>query len=360
MHRKPPASCLACEAAELRSEGSAAGAEGQKLILGMVAAGRLTAEEGVRLLEALAGRIPPAPGKARGITLPHGRRVDDAFAAGDWQKGGITGGTCRAGVFQGEEPWQVKVDVPNGRLQLIGTAGPGWQATITTRGRAWGWGIARGEAGSEDVGARREEQWVRVDSGDRYLHICCPRRVFGGGWVTDVGLRLPPGIYDVRGVTTNGNIEVRDLRCREIRLRTANGRIGVEEVRAEEVELRTANGAITAEIAARRLLATTVNGTVCVRSLAVELDSYRLSSSQGSIRVNCGDKEAGYRVNASSSWGKVEIDLPGLKEVSHRCGPAHRAVCAATPGFDTRVRQLLIDAHTGSGGIVITGEGADE
>lgn len=318
--------------AEVHNEGAPAGEDEQQLILRMVVEGKITPEEGVRLLETLAGQVEPRRGSQSegGGFMGAGARFRDSLT--------------RRGVFQGDGPWEVEVDAPNGRLRLMGSTGPGWETTIVTKVRA------RDEQAAREKGS----DLVKVDAGDRHLRISSPR-VFGSGWATDVLLRLPPGLYDVQGITANGNIEVRDLRCREIRLRTSNGRIGVEEVRAEEVEMETANGAITAGIAARQLLATTSNGSIRVRPLAVERDTYQLSTSNGSIVVTCEDQEAGYRIDAASSWGKIKIDLPDLKQVTHQRASGHSVVRVASPGFASRQRQLDIRARTSAGSVIVAG-----
>lgn len=397
------------------------GEEERRLILQMVAEGKITPEEGVRLLDALegaAGRAGRAPGsesderaagraavsesgEARGADIESGERLaggraeqgERAGGAGPapgekmagmgaefgdrmarmgseigekmagmgspiadmgshvadgvmklleifpWAGAEFTDHLSREGEFLGDGPWEVSVELANGRLMVERWDGPGWRLELDIRVR-----------GRE---ARKATDLVTVEADEKSLRVRSAR-FFGWNYSASGVLRLPPGEYHLRGVTSNGRIGARGLRCRVLELETSNGRIEVEDIEGDRVELNTSNGAIVARISARNLEAATSNGTIRVEARAVRQDRYELRTSNGSIKLICPDPEPGYRVDATTSLGPIVVDLPGMPRQSAR-GPAARAqLQVATPGFEGRERRLDARLRTSCGPIVVS------
>ncbi|MDI6894327.1 MAG: DUF4097 family beta strand repeat-containing protein [Bacillota bacterium] len=401
------------------------GEEERRLILQMVAEGRVTPEEAVRLLEALegaagqgerpvtvgkAGDRPPSPARAepqdtgegerqgRGARRAPGSESGERVAGGAAEPGanaagvgpelgegmarmgaelgdrmarmgsemgekmadmgsGIAEGVMklleifpwagaefrdhlsREGEFLGDEPRQVSVELANGRLIVEGWDGPGWRLEVDTQ--------ARGRQ------AHKAADLVTVEADEKSLKVRSAR-FFGGNYSVSGVLRLPPGEYHLRGATSNGRISARGLCCRVLDLETSNGRIEVEDIEGDRVELDTSNGAIVAWLSARRLQATTSNGSIRVEARAIRQDTYELRTSNGSIRLICPDPEAGYRVDASTSLGGIVVDLPGMPRQSAKGAAARAQLQVATPGFEGKECRLDARLRTSCGSITVS------
>jgi hypothetical protein len=369
------------------------GEEERRLILQMVAEGRVTPEEGVRLLEALEGGAPEAQRKEAGRT-PGGEAADGAGRPGGkgadgagpeigekmaglgaelgdrmarmgseigekmadmgsgiaegvmklleifpWAGAEFTDHLERAGEFRGEEPREVSVELANGRLIVEGWDGPGWRLQVDTR--------ARGRQ------AHKATDLVTVEADEKSLRVRSAR-FFGGNYSTSGVLQLPPGEYNLRGVTSNGRIGARGLRCRVLDLETSNGRIEVEDIEGDRVELDTSNGTIAARLSARRLEAATSNGSIRVEARAVREDTYQLKTSNGSIKLICPDPDAGYRIEASTSFGGIVVDLPGMPRQVARGATARAHLQVATPGFEAKERRLEAKLWSSCGSITVS------
>lgn len=370
------------------------GEEERRLILQMVAEGKITPEEGVRLLEALEGGTVEGqrretgraagseaadsaaagvgrPGAKVAVTVESGAGPETGAEFGEgmarmgleigqkmahvgsgiagevmklleifpWAGAEFTDHLVREGEFRGEGPREVSVELANGRLIVEGWDGPGWRLQVDTR--------ARGRQ------AHRATDLVTVEADENSLRVRSAR-FFGGNYSASGLLKLPPGEYHLRGVTSNGRIEARSLRCRVLDLETSNGRIEVEDVEGDRVELDTSNGAIVARLSARRLEATTSNGSIKVEARAVREDTYELKTSNGSIKLICPDPAAGYRIDATTSLGGIEVELPGLPRQVAR-GPGARAqLHVVTPGFEAKECRLEARLRTSCGSVTVS------
>lgn len=334
--------------------------EERRLVLEMIAAGRITPEEGLRLLEALGG----GDGESGGVTRPGAvsserkARAAVGIAAGvfrrldifPWVGAELTDGLTRTGEFGGEGPREVEIELVNGRLEVKGWEQAAWQLRVETRSRG-------------------REIWkaadlVAVEAGERSLKVRSAR-VFGGGHSVSAVLNLPPGQYVVRARASNGRLAARSLRCRVLDFDVSNGRIEVADVEGDEVKLGASHGTVLADVSARQMTATTSTGSIAVVPGEIRRDSYVLRTSRGSLRVDCPDPEAGYRIDATASQGTIEVQLPGLPRQVARGVPGGAALKVATPGWDGRERYLDVRLVASEGSITVSyqaprgGEGND-
>jgi len=362
------------------------GDEERRLVLQMVAEGKITAEEGARLLEALAGGGKGGERREAGAGERVGERMEDlgkrigermedvgerigehmedmgeriggkmaGMGAGiadgvmkllemfPWVGVEFSDSLTREGQFRGEGPWEVDVEFANGRLEVEGWDGPGWRLEVETRAR-----------GRE---TRNATDLVTVEAGDRSLKVRSAR-MFGGGYSVSGVVKLPPGEYVLRGTTSNGRMRARAIRCQVLDFDTSNGRIELDGVEGDRVELETSNGAIVARLSARKLVAVTSNGSIRVEPQDIEQDSYELRTSNGSIRLICPDREAGYRVDATTSLGGITVELPGLARQWAKGAAARATVKVATPGFEEKERRLDARLRTSNGSITVSTQG---
>lgn len=343
--------------------------EERMTILKMIQEGKVTPQEGVELLKALgqpprgpgqeAGPGPEAPprqewGRDRG---PRPRSiledVIDGFGGFNFPFG-FFGETYKfeeqhEGRFEPAEgrPVTIQLTTSNGRLVLKGWDRPDYRLRIIKSLRGPG----------EEEARRRAQDMARVTATPTGLVL----EAHTGGWSNSgvaAELSLPTGhLYRLELRSSNGRIEMDGLRTEDIEAQTSNGRIVCERSTGGRVRLRTSNGRIVANCSARDLDADTSNGSITVVPFGPSGDEsrFQLRTSNGSIRVRPDEQaDCGYDIDASTSMGHVELELPDLEYSVHERNMGHRRSKARSAGFDGKTRRIYISARTSNGSVVVS------
>ena len=120
-------------------------------------------------------------------------------------------------------------------------------------------------------------------------------------------MRVPRGVA-VTVVTSNGRVTASGFST-ALSLRTDNGRAEVKDS-SGPLDLQTDNGAISATgISAKKVGAQSSNGSVSLRFKAVP-DQVSALTSNGRVSLGLPGTHTSYAVDAKSSNGKVDIDVP--------------------------------------------------
>jgi len=345
--------------------------EERMTILKMIQDGKITPQEGVELLKALA---QPATGPSRDVAGgpkegPPGDEgetrdahrprsiledVIEGFSFVNFPFG-FFGDTHKfeeehEGRFEPEpgRPITIRLRTANGRLVLKGWERPDYHLRIIKSLRGPG----------EEEARRRAQDMAQFTATPAGLVL---ESRFSGGW-NNAGvaaeLSLPADLlYRLALHSSNGRIEVDGLKVEDLEAQTSNGRIVCERTTGGRVRLRTSNGRILANCSARELDVDTSNGSVTVVPFGDQQgDSwYRLRTSNGGIRVRPYDQpDCGYDIDAATSMGHVELELPDLEYSVRERTMGHRRSRARTAGFDGKTRRVRIEARTSNGSIVVS------
>lgn len=343
----------------------------RQMILKMLEAGKITAAEAAELLKALAG------GERRG----HGIHVHDAPRHGvrgpDWHEfhGPRHVGRAMRGFFrdiadtvraevEGLPHWwpgnyhefedevrgdfgagtaeaRVSVYTANGSVVVRDWEEPGWKVRLTKRVRA----------GDRAAAEARAKSMGRVTGGNGALEVEGER-----GWTglasMAVEVFLPRGRqYQARVRTANGGVSVGALDFSVMEARTANGRIKLDGATGDILDLETCNGGVEARCGARRLDATTRNGSLGLEVMPGRPGDYRLRSLNGAIvaRLPAGPDVA-YDVEGETMLGHVDVNLPDVETARDERGVVRRHVRAHSRGGDA-ANKFVVRAHTNSGSV---------
>lgn len=355
--------------------------EERMAILKMIQEGKISAQEGVELLKALGAR-PGAGGAKETGPFEEGRsRSEDSWDRGRWEGPrfrppvpprprsiledvldgvslgfpfGMFGDTYRfeedhEGRFEvgPDTPVSIRLHTSNGRLIVRAWERPDYRVHIVKSLRGTGEAEARQRA-------ERMAQFSATPGG-----LTVESRT--SGW-SNAGVAaevyLPANLlYGIELHTSNGRIEADGLKVDRLTAHTSNGRIVCERTSGRAIIVHTSNGRIIAGCSARQVEAETSNGSITVLPQGDVLgDSrYRLHTSNGSIKVRADDRTgAGYDIDASTSIGQVELELPDLDYAIRERAIGHRRSKARTRGFEGKERRIYVDARTSNGSVLVS------
>ncbi|NLM64800.1 MAG: DUF4097 family beta strand repeat protein [Firmicutes bacterium] len=375
--------------------------EERKMILDMLAKGKISVEQAEALLEALNG---PRNDGAAGAGYAHGARGSDrAFeetaAAGrghmhgsEGRRGGrafdqrlIADRIAKVAAEMGEAGQELPMRLSSLLDSLVNLASRfGYNAEVTLEGLVEqdreirridlsttngsiklrggdGQGYrVRAKAQVKGVESRAEAQSI-LEEGlnlvleDGTLSLDCADKSILSSLSVDVVVPKS-GRYDVMLSSRNGSIAVEGLQLGSMEARSANGRITMERVQADSIRSATKNGSLQVSGDLGDASLETANGSI-MASLHYEKDgSVRLSTGNGSIRLEIPKSPSvEYTVSAGVVNGtlRMEVDDAGAtEERSARPGHVRRAaVTVPGPvGGDTRVD---VDAQAMNGSITV-------
>jgi hypothetical protein len=342
-------------------------AEERMQVLNMIREGKITAEEGARLLEALrgpeagAGEAPQgsaqgsAP-KGAGRARPGGLGDDPigtiaSTVAEMLQKsglGGWRGGSWSNGPLQGlerrrqreSEGWELislsegdhgTFDVPAGARFAVETESGGISARAVESGPARlalegddlvNFAVYAARKGDEVVlSAYRTEHFARLPR----LVIDVPAGIASLSERTSGGsLRATAFACPVTMRTSGGGIHVDEQGAGAVEARTSGGGIHVMG-RPESVDLHTSGGGIHFRGQTGALQAVTSGGSVTLDGVRLAAGEHRAKTSGGSIRVRL-TRDSSVDLSAQTSAGRLSIELPGIEgeQSGPRMSPRYR------------------------------------
>ena len=311
----------------------------QHMILQMVAEGKITADEGARLLEAIKPKADSSFSKER--MDEWGERISSFFSgdASDWIRnlGSIFGPKA---TFSEEEDQTLEAEgisviqagTTNGRIVTTGTDTS--QIRIQVRK------VVRAPR-EEDARAFSKHVEISVDKVDSAIQIREKHPVPPPGITvtTDLTIQCPAGV-DLKLRSTNGQVKVSHTEG-ATDLITTNGMIQLESLTGP-VTARSTNGSVQASshTLRERLDFQTTNGAI--KTVVDSGDApIRLATTNGSITLTLPDDFSGM-LDANTSNGVIHSELPVA--VSHQ-SKRHLAGRLGTES------ETPIDIETKNGGI---------
>ncbi|HEX2033537.1 MAG TPA: DUF4097 family beta strand repeat-containing protein [Chloroflexota bacterium] len=317
-------------------------------VLEMIREGKISAEEGARLLEALrsaegrgAGGGTPA-GAERGEARPDdplravAGMVADILRSGDWAELGNFPwrGSWSSGPLAGlerrrsreAEGWEFlslsdgdhgTFELPAGAQLSVESEAGGINATA-------GDGPARLDLEGEGLQnyavyvARKDQQYVlscyRTDRFARLprLSVSVPRQVrelrlrTSGGSLHATGFSCPVFLH-----TAGGGINIHQQGEGPVKAHTAGGGIRVEGHPAR-IELHTSGGSIEFQGRTAAVDVKTSGGSIKINGARLRDGEHRARTAGGSIRFQL-DRESSVQLAAQTSAGHIAVDLPGAE-----------------------------------------------
>jgi len=219
------------------------------------------------------------------------------------------------------EPVQLDVNTNNGSIHLHSWTLSTYKIVLHVQA-----------GGADEAEARRRAQEaIRLEHGAAGITL----RV-NDGWASRVGaaveLYLPEGPeYRLKAVTGNGSIHL-------------------ESGRFASAWLRTGNGSVHSSATVGDLDANTGNGSI--HAAARSSGQWNLATGAGSVHVDSsGLGDTAVEVNASTAAGRVQVDIPGAS--TNQGGLGHVAVRLSSPNFEQAASRLTLRARTGLGSITV-------
>ena len=325
-------------------------------ILDMVREGKISADEAVRLLEALKGVSAGGAGSDGGGSGGSGgaRRGDDPVGSfvgavtdavtdalgsrgwrgwgggwswgGDWHGGGGSLRGLERKAQREADGWQVGTfsdgdrggfDLPEGAKLRIESEGGAIYAKVVD-------GPPRLDLEGDDfynfgTYVARKDDEVVVAAHRTEPHARMPRLVVSvpghvgrlsvetsGGGVEAAGFRCPTALK-----TAGGGIRVRDHGQGELEARTAGGGIDVVGT-PRTLEAHTAGGSVRFKGETGALDAKTAGGSINVDGVRLTSGAHRAKTAGGSVNVRL-TRDSSVAIEAATSAGHINVDLPGAQ-----------------------------------------------
>jgi len=237
----------------------------------------------------------------------------------------------------------IHIQTANGRIECLGWNRNEFRLILSKKIRA----------GSEEEARSKAESRVTVSHTDEGL-IIDGKSLNGINSGMSVELWLPQNrIYDFTLDTGNGRIILEDLKAEGVEGRTSNGRIALLGVAAKVAHLRSSNGSIHCDGGVALLTAYTSNGSVNVSATEDDVNTFELSTTNGTVRVRvpvCED--LAHDFDLSTSLGKIKVNMPGA--VGGYAAQTKYRHIDTTPDFNGHQKRLRLAARTSNGNINIS------
>lgn len=153
--------------------------------------------------------------------------------------------------------------------------------------------------------------------------------------------------------SSNGRLELVDLRVKEIEGHTSNGRIEIKDFAADRVNVNTSNGSIYLEGLCDQVDARTSNGTITACPYISEKGNLNLNTSNGKIKIEIRDPEVGVDLDLTSSMGSMTLDIPDLVYQEKIENPMWKRYLAQSKDYIVREKRIQIHASTSMGSIYV-------
>jgi DUF4097 and DUF4098 domain-containing protein YvlB len=154
--------------------------------------------------------------------------------------------------------------------------------------------------------------------------------------------------------TTNGSIRIHDIQGEHVEGKTSNGRIQFQDVDVQKSELKTSNGSIHALGRLQTLLCETTNGSIRIEQEQAQQSDIAATTSNGSVRVIYPQEISGVYGELKTKHGKLQCSLPHTK-VLENIEQVNQKSFTFEQG-EGKLHQVKVDSNTGSIHIFERGE----
>lgn len=161
---------------------------------------------------------------------------------------------------------------------------------------------------------------------------------------------------EVELVTSNSSINVEDLNCENLVATSRNGRINVKDTQSNEMILTSSNSSIRVEDStALAIFSKTSNASIKIidpeTSSLRKIESY---TSNSSIEIIIDDHDKAYNIDAQTSVGRIDLAIPNLiYDLNKQSSPGKQKILAHSANNAEDENQINIVASTSNGSIRI-------
>jgi DUF4097 and DUF4098 domain-containing protein YvlB len=155
--------------------------------------------------------------------------------------------------------------------------------------------------------------------------------------------------------TSNGSIRVVEFRGKQLQATTSNGAIKLSEVDVEHVSLQTSNGRISADGKMTALISETSNGSIHIEQEATGESKIKAKTTNGSVHIEYPHKVQGvYGQIKSSFFNQIKCNLSNVKIVEEH-EPDHRVMIE-----QGEEKKHYVEVETSRGSIHLYETGLDD
>ncbi len=258
-------------------------------------------------------------------------------------------------------PIEIDLKTFNGRIEVVGTDDEDYKLHLTYQIHA----------DSEEEAQVVKEQMATITQTPTLLKLETHRHGFGGVKVKlyvpkkiagEFKLKTSNGRICIMGIkgnghldltSSNGRLELTDLRVAKLKGRTSNGRIECKDFAAEDMEVQTSNGSIYLDGLCDQIHARTSNGTITVIPSVIEKGNFDLNTSNGRIKVEVCDPEVGLDIDTSTTMGSITLDVPDLVYQKQLDKNMRKEYQAQSENYVGKEKRIQIQAVTSMGSIYI-------
>lgn len=265
-----------------------------------------------------------------------------------------------SGMFDSScERVEIEVKTSNGRIEVEGTDDPGYTLHLLYQVHADNEEEAR-KVKDDMVTITQEPGVLRVRSKEGRLGSVAVKLYIPKKLEANIKLLTSNGRIVIQNLqnksllelgSSNGRLDLANLRVKELHGRTSNGRIEIKNAASEVLDVVTSNGAIYIEGICEQVHAQTSNGTISVYPHIMSKGTLDLGTSNGRIKVVVADRNLGLDIDATSTMGSINLDIPGLEYQRKIEKHSRHEYKAHTHDLQTREKQLQIQASTSLGSI---------
>lgn len=198
----------------------------------------------------------------------------------------------------------------------------------------------------------KEKKGMRVS-----LEIYLPNRMYealrletNNGSVRLQGLEIEKVVIE----TSNGSIRIHDLQGEYVEGKTSNGRIQYQDVHVQKSELKTSNGSIHALGRLQTLQCETTNGSIRIEQGQVQQSDISAITSNGTVRIIYPQEISGVYGELKTKHGQLICSLPHTK-VLENIGQVNQKSLSFEQGEEKRHHVKAV-SNTGSIHIFERGE----
>ncbi|GAK11664.1 DUF4097 domain-containing protein [Geomicrobium sp. JCM 19039] len=156
--------------------------------------------------------------------------------------------------------------------------------------------------------------------------------------------------------SVNGSLELEDLKADVLEAEAMNGTIHIKGGQSERIDLRTANGTIDIEGSFDDIDAESLNGTINCRLRDVKEGRASLNATTGSIYVVVPD-EIGTKAKLKTNVGNYHWKLPNVDVLEEKRDFIQKTLSlVSNPSYE---QQLRIEASTKTGSVSLKSEGRE-
>lgn len=256
-----------------------------------------------------------------------GRMFGSMFGSFGWSPGYV--GVRAERTFESEMPADCRISAidlatRSGSIKLAGWDRPGYKVVARAKVRG---ADSQAEAERKLASSLRlllDGGVMRVDCTDQAIRDSLSIEAYVPGAST----------YDIKVNTRNGSARVESLNSRSMEVRSSNGRVALEDTNAQNTIASARNGSLSARGDLGDAGLDTANGSISVTLSYESAGKIRVNTANGSVRLYVPrEARVAYEIDAQTVNGSVKNSLDGAHRITRETGArrgGHRGLSVIT------------------------------